>query len=79
MKKWEEQRKKKLYAEKISNAKPTLKTQPKGTKVLTAQYSGRNNIGYGPDSEMDMQSHYVSNELASSQNQFPGMHSTHYT
>lgn len=33
MKKWEEDRKKKQYANKINNVKPTLKTQPKGPKV----------------------------------------------
>lgn len=33
MKKWEEERKKKQYAQKINAAKPTLKTQPKGAKV----------------------------------------------
>jgi hypothetical protein len=33
MKKWEEERKKKQYADNISKAKPTLKTQPKGAKV----------------------------------------------
>lgn len=33
MKKWEEERKKKQYAQKISGAKATLKTQPKGAKV----------------------------------------------
>jgi hypothetical protein len=33
MKKWEEDRKKKQYAQKIGAAKPTLKTQPKGAKA----------------------------------------------
>lgn len=33
MKKWEEERKKKQYAQKINQAKPTLKTQPKGSKA----------------------------------------------
>lgn len=33
MKKWEEERKKKLYNNKIKNTKGTLKTQPKGSKV----------------------------------------------
>ena len=33
MKKWEEERKKKQYADKISKVKPTLKTQPKGSKI----------------------------------------------
>ena len=34
MKKWEEERKRKQYAEKISKTKSTLKTQPKGSKMV---------------------------------------------
>ena len=79
MKKWEEQRKRKQYAEKINNAKPTLKTQPKGAKVQLPQYSTRN-AAYGPDSDQDMLSHYVSNDMITSAHQFnPGMANTNYT
>lgn len=44
MKKWEEERKKKQFASKINNAKPTLSTQPKGSRVnrtpaLSGQYN----------------------------------------
>jgi len=33
MKKWEEERRKKQYQQKISGTKATLKTQPKGARV----------------------------------------------
>lgn len=80
MKKWEEERKRKQYAEKIINAKPTLKTQPKGAKVLSSQYSNRNsNALYVPDSsEQDVRSQYISADMGSNSN-VAGMMSTHYT
>ena len=46
MKKWEEERKKKQYNDKISKVKPTMSTQPKGAKVLRTPTSSG---GYGYD------------------------------
>ena len=48
MKKWEEERKKKLYNNKIKNTKGTLKTQPKGAKVPKSSNMG-SNYGYDDD------------------------------
>ena len=55
MKKWEEERKKKQYAQKINQAKSTLKTQPKGARKSMMSSSGlQQNIGrYGQDDESE--------------------------
>ena len=45
MKKWEEERKKKQYADKISKVKPTLKTQPKGSKIKMGTSATQQGIG----------------------------------
>lgn len=52
MKKWEEERKKKLYNNKIKQTKATLKTQPKGSKApnRTPNMMG-SHYGYGDEEQ----------------------------
>ena len=52
MKKWEEERKKKLYNNKIKGTKATLKTQPKGAKVPNrTPQMGSHYGGYGDEEQ----------------------------
>lgn len=58
MKRWEEQQRKKLYNNRISQAKPTLVTQPKrGSRVSTAS-SGQTRSGL-----MSASSHNYDNDM----------------
>ena len=59
MKKWEEERKKKQYNNKIRSTKAVLKTQPKGAKVATNRTPFRESHYYDDDVHPS-ESHYPS-------------------
>ena len=51
MKKWEEERKKRQYADKIKGVKPTLSTQPKGYRKST---TGGSSIGQNEETKSSL-------------------------
>ena len=60
MKKWEEERRKKQYQQKISGTKATLKTQPKGVRVNRTPNLQSTGIYEGTSQGLGSQSNYPS-------------------